>query len=213
MLSLLRSQSLALLWRMENVGLSGQRLMDLLLLHVTVKVSAFNGTMHFYRAINQTLKPNMTKQGTWRVFIMRKSAWRCVWCLEGSPPLHWAAYCTSCPLMIGGFWQALCLAPDDWSGSDSWLLVCVEQKFQNERSSGGFYWRWNSFMQMTAEMTSVTERERRKTFLIIETLLSSDARQHIKCLIALLYCIKQGDVYSTKTQLCFFQYAFYHANQ
>ncbi len=32
-------------------------------------------------------------------------------------------------------------------------------------------------MQMTAEMTSVTERERRKTFLIIETLLSSDGRQ------------------------------------
>lgn len=22
--------------------------------------------------------------------------------LEGSPPLHWAAYCASCPLMIGG---------------------------------------------------------------------------------------------------------------
>lgn len=118
MLGLLGSESLALLWWMENVGLSGQRLMDLLLLHVTVKVSAFNGTMQFYHAINQTLKPNMTNQGTWGVFIMRKSAWRCVWCFGrvSTSPLGGLLYFLSADdwWILTGFVFGCCWLVGQW---------------------------------------------------------------------------------------------------
>lgn len=197
---------------MESVGLSGQRLMDLLLLHVTVKVSAFNGTMHFYRAINQTLKPNMTKRGTWWVFIMRKSGLRCVW---------WFGRVSTSPL--GGL---LCfLSADDWwtlTGFvfGSWWLVRLDVIKHEAVILGVWYVKSRSFrMKEALEVFTAAGTHSRTWQLKWHQWPNVSVEKHswlqrlywvltdgkYKVLNGCLYWIKQGDVvYFTKTQLCFF---------
>lgn len=95
---------------------------------------SFNRTMHFYHAINQTLKQCMTKRGTLQAVYHKKRTsiyvfqslcgplrYSCVLISVSTFPLDgFGVYCTSCLLMIGRLWQAL------------WWLDALDS-----------YWEWN----------------------------------------------------------------------